>query len=146
MACVVVPPYLNEISSQRVRGAIGAAFQLALTMGILIAQVIGLPVIAGNCSGWGWGLSIVFLSPLAGIFPLFLLPNSPSQMLTKYNDEDQAATDLRKLRGVRDVHADMESIRKEARQQTGDKTNSLSILQVKTINISVCCCISKVLC
>ncbi|CAF1342843.1 unnamed protein product, partial [Rotaria magnacalcarata] len=28
MACAVVPPFINEISSQRVRGTAGAGFQL----------------------------------------------------------------------------------------------------------------------
>ncbi len=128
MACVVVPPFLGEISSQKVRGAAGAAFQLALTIGILLAQVIGLPFIAGTCNGWGWGLAIVFLLPLAGIFVLFLLPNSPTQMLAKYNDENQATADLRKLRGTNNVQADIDLIRE---QTTGTKTESLSIIQVK---------------
>lgn len=132
MACVVVPPYINEIASQRVRGAAGAAFQLALTIGILVAQVVGLPFIAGSCQGWGWGLSIVFLLPLAGLVPLFLLPNSPPQMLVKYNDEEQATADLQKLRGIRNVQADLETIRSESREQTGGTTESLSIPQVIT--------------
>lgn len=128
MACVIVPPFLGEISSQKVRGAAGAAFQLALTVGILAAQVVGLPFIAGSCTGWGWGLAIVFLLPLAGIFILFTLPNSPTQMIAKYNDEDQAVIDLKKLRGTANVQADINAIRKET---SGSKTESLSIPQVR---------------
>ena len=130
MACVIVPPYINEIASQRVRGAAGASFQLALTIGILVSQVVGLPFIAGSCTGWGWGLSIVFLLPLAGLLPLFLLPNSPAQMLGKYNDEEQAIVDLKKLRGTQNVNADLENIRKDLREKSGTKTESLSIPQV----------------
>lgn len=128
MACVTVPPFIGEISSQKVRGAAGAAFQLSLTIGILAAQVVGLPFIAGSCTGWGWGLSIVFLLPLAGIFVLFLLPNSPTQMIAKYNDETQAIADLKKLRGIQNVQADIDAIRQ---QTAGSKTKSLSILQVR---------------
>ena len=130
MACVIVPPYINEIASQRVRGAAGASFQLALTIGILVSQVVGLPFIAGTCTGWGWGLSIVFLLPLAGLLPLYLLPNSPAQMLGKYNDEEQAIIDLKKLRGTQNVNADLENIRKDLREKSGTKTESLSIPQV----------------
>lgn len=130
MACVIVPPYINEISSRKVRGTAGAVFQLALTIGILVAQLIGLPQVAGHCSGWGWGLSIVFLLPLAGIFPLVLLPNSPPQMIAKYSDEDQASADLRKLRGTNNIHGDLEAIRKEANEQSGAKNTSLSILKI----------------
>lgn len=130
MACVIVPPYINEIASRKARGTAGAVFQLALTIGILVAQLVGLPQIAGHCQGWGWGLSIVFLLPLAGIFPLLLLPNSPPQMVTRYGDEDQASADLRKLRGTSNIQADLEAIRKEANEQSGNKTASLSIIQV----------------
>lgn len=136
LACVLVPPYINEIASRSVRGAAGAAFQLALTIGILVAQVVGLPFIAGSCTGWGWGLSIVFLLPLAGLFPLFLLPNSPSQMLIKYDDEDQARTDLQKLRGTQNVQNELDAIRQEARE-TGTKSESLSIPQVMIVIFSL---------
>lgn len=130
MACVIVPPFIGEISSQKVRGAAGAAFQLSLTIGILMAQVVGLPFIAGTCHGWGWGLSIVFLLPLFGIFLLYLLPNSPTQLLGKYNDEAQAIADLKKLRATENVQADIDLIREQTRQSSGGKTESLSIPQV----------------
>lgn len=129
LACVLVPPYINEIASRNVRGAAGTAFQLALTIGILVAQIIGLPFIAGTCTGWGWGLSIVFLLPLAGLFPLFLLPNSPAQLLVKYDDEAQARADLQKLRGTQNVQGEIDTIRHEARE-TGSKTETLSLIQV----------------
>lgn len=130
MACVVVPPFLGEISSQKVRGAVGASFQLSLTIGILLAQVVGLPFIAGSCTGWGWGLAIVFLLPLVGIFILFLLPNSPTQMIAKYHDEDQARIDLKKLRGMENIQADIDDINQQTVQSGGKKTESLSIPQV----------------
>ena len=136
MACVIVPPFIGEISSQKVRGAAGAAFQLALTIGILVAQIVGLPFIAGSCQGWGWGLAIVFILPLIGIFLLFLLPNSPTQMIAKYNDEQQAETDLKKLRGTTNVQADLDLIHEQTRQSSGGKTESLSIPQVRTIKIT----------
>ncbi|CAF0726688.1 unnamed protein product [Rotaria sordida] len=130
MACVVVPPFIGEISSQRVRGAAGAAFQLSLTIGILVAQVVGLPFIAGTCDRWAWGLGIVFLLPFIGLFLLFPIPNSPTQMIGKYNNEEQAIEDLKKLRGTPNIQADLELIRQQTRQVSGGKTESLSILQV----------------
>jgi len=132
MACVIVPPFIGEISSQKVRGAAGAAFQLSLTIGILMAQVVGLPFVAGTCHGWGWGLSIVFLLPLFGIFLLYLLPNSPTQLLGKYNDEAQAIADLKKLRATENVDADIKLIQDQTRQSTGSKNESLSIPQVRS--------------
>jgi hypothetical protein len=49
-------------------------------------------------------------------------------MLAKYNDENQATADLRKLRGTNNVQDDIALIRE---QTTGTKTESLSIIQVK---------------
>ncbi|CAF4740454.1 unnamed protein product, partial [Rotaria magnacalcarata] len=80
---------------------------LSLTIGILVAQIVGLPFIAGTCERWGWGLSIVFLLPLVGVFVLFLIPNSPTQMIGTYNNEEQAIIDLKKLRGTNNVQADL---------------------------------------
>lgn len=130
MACVVVPPFIGELSSQRVRGAAGAAFQLSLTIGILVAQIVGLPFIAGQCDRWGWGLAIVFLLPLAGVFVLYLLPNSPTQMIGKYNNEEQAIADLKKLRATDHIEADLQMIREQTRNVGGGKTETLSIPQV----------------
>ena len=130
MTCVVVPPYLGEISSQRVRGAAGAGFQLSLTVGILAAQIVGLPLIAGTCTRWSWGLSVVFLLPFAGLFVLYFLPNSPTQMIGKYDNEEQAIIDLKKLRATNNIQADLEVIREQTRQTSDSKASSLTIPQV----------------
>jgi len=44
--------------------------------------------------------------------------------------EDQAIDDLRKLRGIEDVHADLDIIHEQARQQSGGNSDSLTIPQV----------------
>ncbi|CAF1683534.1 unnamed protein product [Rotaria magnacalcarata] len=131
MACVVVPSYIGEIASQRVRGRAGSAFRLSLTIGILIAQVTGMPFMAGNCYSWGWGLAIVSLLPFIGLFLLFLIPNSPTQMIAVYNNEEQAREDLRKLRGTENVQADIDIIHRQIQQRTsGSQSKVLSIPKV----------------
>ncbi|CAF3697763.1 unnamed protein product [Rotaria socialis] len=131
MACVVVPSYIGEIASQRVRGRAGSAFRLSLTIGILIAQVTGMPFMAGNCYSWGWGLAIVSLLPFIGLFLLFLIPNSPTQMIAVYNNEEQAREDLRKLRGTENVQADIDIIHQQIQQRTsGSQSKVLSIPKV----------------
>uniref|UniRef100_A0A8C8SVT1 Major facilitator superfamily (MFS) profile domain-containing protein n=1 Tax=Pelusios castaneus TaxID=367368 RepID=A0A8C8SVT1_9SAUR len=47
----VVPMYLGEISPKNLRGAIGVVPQLFITIGILVAQILGLTSILGNLEG-----------------------------------------------------------------------------------------------
>lgn len=48
MCCVVSTSYLNEISPRALRGTVGACHQLAVVIGILLAQILGLPWILGR--------------------------------------------------------------------------------------------------
>ncbi|GFO26828.1 solute carrier family 2 facilitated glucose transporter member 1 protein [Plakobranchus ocellatus] len=48
----LVPLYLSEMSTPRIRGAVGVLHQLALVTGMLISQILGFPVILGTSSGW----------------------------------------------------------------------------------------------
>jgi len=48
MCCVVTTSYLNEISPRALRGTIGACHQLAIVIGILLGQIIGLPWLLGR--------------------------------------------------------------------------------------------------
>jgi hypothetical protein len=51
-------------------------------------------------------------------------------MISKYNDEEQAKVDLKKLRGTDNIQADLEIIREQTTQTSGKNTESLSIPQV----------------
>lgn len=48
----LVPMYLSEIAPMTLRGALGTVSQLAVTVGLLLAQVLGLSPILGNKDGW----------------------------------------------------------------------------------------------
>lgn len=47
----VVPMYLGEMSPKNLRGAVGVMPQLFITIGILVAQILGLTNILGNLEG-----------------------------------------------------------------------------------------------
>lgn len=74
-SCVVAPMYVSEIAETSVRGALGAFFQLFLTVGILFIYV------AGAIVGW------VELSVMCAIFPIILIiamyfiPESPTYLV-----------------------------------------------------------------
>lgn len=70
-SCVVAPMFISEIAETSLRGALGAFFQLFLTVGILFIYVVG------AITDW------VTLSACSAIFPLlliicvFFIPDSP---------------------------------------------------------------------
>lgn len=70
-SCVVAPMFISEIAETSLRGALGAFFQLFLTVGILFIYVVGALV--------DW----VTLSWVSAIFPVllivtvFFIPDSP---------------------------------------------------------------------
>eukprot|EP00238_Polyblepharides_amylifera_P006996 CAMPEP_0196574592 /NCGR_PEP_ID=MMETSP1081-20130531/4285_1 /TAXON_ID=36882 /ORGANISM="Pyramimonas amylifera, Strain CCMP720" /LENGTH=511 /DNA_ID=CAMNT_0041892671 /DNA_START=118 /DNA_END=1653 /DNA_ORIENTATION=+ len=100
LAC---PIYIAEISPAKLRGMLGAANQLALTVGILLVYVCGLEAL-----GLSWrGLACVGLVPptvllFAGIF---YLPETP-RWLCAASRVEEAAASLRRLRGR---HADVDT-------------------------------------
>lgn len=51
LASNVVPMFLGEMSPRNLRGAIGIVPQLFITLGILIAQILGLTSILGHVKG-----------------------------------------------------------------------------------------------
>lgn len=51
LASNVVPMFLGEMAPRNLRGAIGVVPQLFITVGILVAQILGLNSILGNAEG-----------------------------------------------------------------------------------------------
>uniref|UniRef100_A0A2M4A0Z4 Facilitated trehalose transporter Tret1 n=1 Tax=Anopheles triannulatus TaxID=58253 RepID=A0A2M4A0Z4_9DIPT len=70
-SCVVAPMFISEIAETSIRGALGAFFQLHLTVGILFIYAVG------SYTHW------ITLSTLCAIFPvllivaMFIVPESP---------------------------------------------------------------------
>ena len=73
-ATVIVPMYLGEIAPPQVRGALGTCFQLLACVGILLAQILGLPAYLGTDLLWPlyFGLSIVPTVAQALLQPFFI--------------------------------------------------------------------------
>ena len=48
----LVPMYISEIAPLTLRGGLGTVNQLAVTVGLLISQVLGVENLLGNDEGW----------------------------------------------------------------------------------------------
>ncbi|KAJ1415319.1 Sugar/inositol transporter [Sesbania bispinosa] len=88
----VVPVYIAEISPQNMRGTLGSVNQLSITIGIMLAYLLGLFV--------NWRvLAVLGILPCTILIPgLFFIPESP-RWLAKMRMTEEFETSLQVLRG-----------------------------------------------
>jgi MFS transporter, SP family, galactose:H+ symporter len=102
-----VPVYISEVSPADARGWTVSLFQLAITIGILLAYVVDYAF--ASIQGWRWmfGLAVV----PAAIFALgmFFLPESP-RWLAKRGHHDAARAILARIRDTHDVDSELHEI------------------------------------
>jgi len=112
---VIVPMFLGEISPARLRGAIGTLNQLMITVGILVAQLMGIGL--SSCPNWRYLLGVV--QALIAILQLVLLlisPRSPSWLISKAKKQE-AQIALERLRGTSEVHTELRNLSDAAQDQ-----------------------------
>lgn len=91
-ACVLVPTYVSEIAETSARGTLGAMFQLFLTVGIVLAFVLGSLM---SYAGFAIVCAVV---EVAFVGSFFLMPESPV-WLVGVNRKQEATAALEVLRG-----------------------------------------------
>uniref|UniRef100_A0A0K0D492 MFS domain-containing protein n=1 Tax=Angiostrongylus cantonensis TaxID=6313 RepID=A0A0K0D492_ANGCA len=77
-------------------------------------QIFGLPYILGNEKRWPLIFAFTVVPAVIQVLTLPLIPESPKYTLCVRGQPDKAAKDLKKLRGVEDVSAEMNMFREEA--------------------------------
>ncbi|KJH49448.1 MFS transporter, SP family [Dictyocaulus viviparus] len=110
----IVPMYLAETSPTNLRGMLGSLHQLLITVSILTSQIFGLPYFMGNIKRWPLIFAFTVVPAVIQVITLPMIPESPKYTLCVRGQPDKAAKDLKKLRGVNDVSAELETFREEA--------------------------------
>jgi sugar porter (SP) family MFS transporter len=99
-----VPVYISEVSPPATRGWMVSLFQLAITLGILLAYLVDYAF--ARIQGWRWmfGLAVV----PAGIFVtgMLFLPESP-RWLAKRGRHDDARKVLGRIRGASEADGEL---------------------------------------
>lgn len=98
-----VPLYLSEMAPAKIRGALNNFFQLAITLGILAANLVNYvtpKLKSGN--GWRLSLGLAGVPAVMMLMGSFFLPETPNSILERGNKE-KAKEMLQKIRGTMDV-------------------------------------------
>lgn len=105
-----MPLYLSEMAPYKYRGALNIGFQLSITVGILIANVLNF-FFAKIKGGWGWRLSLggAVVPALIITVGSLVLPDTPNSMIER-GRRDEARHQLKRIRGVDDIDAEFNDL------------------------------------
>ncbi|EDQ86674.1 uncharacterized protein MONBRDRAFT_28107 [Monosiga brevicollis MX1] len=109
---VITPMYISDISPLAVRGTLGVMTQLAITLGILIAQCLGLGSVLGNSAGWRYLLALPIVPAVLQTILLFWTPESPA-ISVAHKQIEQATGTLRRLRRRQAVEDEIAVLQEE---------------------------------
>lgn len=121
----LVPMYISEISPLNLRGGLGTVNQLAVTIGLLLSQVLGIEQILGTNEGWPLLLGLAVVPALLQLVLLPICPESPRYLLITKQWEEEARKALRRLRASNSVEEDIEEMRAEERAQSAEASISM---------------------
>ncbi|KAM6936100.1 solute carrier family 2, facilitated glucose transporter member 3 [Lycodopsis pacificus] len=128
MCTGLTPMYVGEIAPTALRGAFGTLHQLALVIGILVAQIFGLEFILGSDTLWPLLLALTILPAILQCVMLPFCPESPRYLLISLNKEEEARKALVRLRGCEDVSDDIQEMKEEGMKMAMEK--KVSILEL----------------
>uniref|UniRef100_A0A0E0DUU0 Major facilitator superfamily (MFS) profile domain-containing protein n=1 Tax=Oryza meridionalis TaxID=40149 RepID=A0A0E0DUU0_9ORYZ len=124
-----VPVYIAEIAPQTMRGALGSVNQLSVTIGILLAYLLGMFV--------PWRiLSVLGILPCSILIPgLFFIPESP-RWLAKMGKMEDFESSLQVLRGFEtDIAVEVNEIKRSV--QSSRRRTTIRFADIKQKRYSV---------
>jgi sugar porter (SP) family MFS transporter len=95
IASAAAPVYISEVAPPESRGRLVSFFQLAVTIGILVAYLVGLAF--NGIEGWRWMLGLGCVPALGLAFGMWRMPQSP-RWLVMQGDDYAARAVLAKIR------------------------------------------------
>jgi len=115
LASTNVPVYLSEVAPPHARGWIVSLFQLAVTVGIVVAYLTDYAF--AGIEGWRWMLGLAVVPAIVFGVGMFFLPETP-RWLIRGGQHEVAHGVLVRIRGLADVKVEIEEIKASLAQQT----------------------------
>ncbi|KAL2333894.1 hypothetical protein Fmac_015107 [Flemingia macrophylla] len=105
-----VPIYVSEVAPYKYRGALNMMFQLLITVGIFVANVLNY-VFSNmeNGEGWRYSLGFAAVPAIMIILGAIFLPDTPSSLIERGKDEE-AKKELIKIRGTIDIEEELRDL------------------------------------
>jgi len=123
--------YMSEIAPRKIRGALVAGYQFAITIGLLLASCVGEATKDRTDSGsYRIPMSIQFLWAIILAVGLFVLPESPRYYVTK-GETEKAIASLCRVRGQ---PADSEYVQAELAEIQANYEYEMSIAKASWID------------
>lgn len=104
-----IPLYLSEMAPPQIRGALNIAFQLAITVGILIANLLNYGFSKMEHNGWRWSLGLAAVPALIMTAGAIFLPDTPNSFIER-GQSDRARHVLQKIRGTENVDEEFQDL------------------------------------
>ncbi|XP_040583333.1 solute carrier family 2, facilitated glucose transporter member 1 isoform X2 [Lepeophtheirus salmonis] len=132
----LVPMYISEIAPLNLRGGLGTVNQLAVTVGLLISQILGVEGLLGTDDNWPFLLGIAIFPSILQIVLLPFCPESPRYLLITKQQEAEARSALKKLRNSIDIEDDIAEMRAEEQAQHAEaKITMFELLRSPTLRL-----------
>lgn len=110
---VLTPMYQSETAPRQIRGALVSAYQLFITLGIFLANLINLGTeTRPNASSWRITMGVGFVFPVIMMLGMIILPETPRYDFRKGRVE-RARSTIAKSYGVPENHPEVEHEIKE---------------------------------
>ncbi|KAJ7959776.1 Sugar transport protein [Quillaja saponaria] len=104
-----VPLFISEIAPAKYRGALNILFQLLITVGILIANIINYKTAEIHPYGWRISLGGAAIPAIILLLGSFIIVETPASLIER-GKEEQGRKTLKKIRGVEDVEEEFQEI------------------------------------
>lgn len=125
VASAITPVYISEVAPPDIRGGLVTFFQLAVTIGILVAYLVGLAFTDMN-EGWRWMLGLGAVPAIVLGLGVVRLPESPRWLIMR-GDSTGAKEALSRIRtgGGTAIDSEVEEIQGSLGQEEGGSWRDL---------------------